>query len=72
MNSQLGVEGIPVLLTVVRFDDWVGCAVDEVAEVHEDEEIQVARVEQGVTSEVENEYSDVKDDDAKEAWKDTE
>ena len=35
--------------------------------MHEDEEIQVARVEQGVTSEVENEYSDVRDDDAKEA-----
>ena len=42
------------------------------AEAHEEEEAQVARVEQDVTSEFENEYSDVEDDDAKEAGKDTE
>jgi hypothetical protein len=72
VNPQLGVEGIPVLLTVVTFNDWVVSAVGEVAEVHEDEEVQVARVEQDVTTEFEIEYSDVEEDDAKEAWEDTE
>jgi hypothetical protein len=38
-----------------------------VVEVHEDEEVQVARVEQDVTTEFEIEYSDVEEDDAKEA-----
>jgi hypothetical protein len=72
VNPQLGVEGIPVLLTVVTFNDWVVSAVGEVAEVHEDEEVQVARVEQDVTTEFEIEYNDVEEDDAKEAWEDTE
>jgi hypothetical protein len=72
VNPQLGVEDIPVLLTVVTFNDWVVSAVGEVAEVHEDEEVQVAEVEQDVTSEFENEYSNVEDDGAKEAWEDTE
>lgn len=72
VTPKLEVEYIPVLPTVVGLDGWVDCAVDEAAEVHEDEEVQVARVEHDVTSEIENEYSGAAEDDVRKAGKDTE